>query len=139
MDGLVIVGRSPNLQVNVVHGGRGFRNSLPVFTHAFQVKFDGLSDVAFDLFDGPSSCHASWKIGDINREVLRAPFDHNSVFLTASPAIRLGSECSSECGMEIVIQMPWNGDASRLDRMLVLPMAAFRLHMPPAVTLHGLD
>src|SRR5262245_12024699 len=66
---------------SVCHGGRGFRNGLPVFKHAFDVKFDCLSNVPLDFFKRPSGCHASWKIGDISREVLPAALDHNSVFL----------------------------------------------------------
>jgi hypothetical protein len=49
------------------------------------------------------------------------------------------SECSSACRMKIVVQVPRNCNPSGFVRMLVLPMASLGFHMPPAVTLNGLD
>jgi hypothetical protein len=34
----------------------GFRDGLPVFGHALQVKFDRLADVVGDFLDGLSGC-----------------------------------------------------------------------------------
>src|ERR1035437_1842705 len=89
-----ILGRKRNFDLQ--GESAGFRDRLPVFGHALQVKFDRLPDVVRDFLDGLSGGDASWPIGDKSGHVVGPAFHNYSVLLHGLAWLGLQSRWSRD-------------------------------------------
>jgi len=99
------------------------RNSKPVFAHSFEMELDGFADLGFDLRDGCSGSHATWKVWYVGRVVAFGSLDHDGVTHMASLLhARLLQDAVLRAWCEVIARLTRNSDATGLAWVLELAM-----------------
>ena len=110
---------------DVLDLARRGRNRMPVFAHAFKMELDGLADLGFNLRDGCSGSHATWKVRYVGRVVAFGSLDHDGVTHMASLLqARLLQDAVLRARCEVIAWLARNSDATGLGWVLELAMTS---------------
>lgn len=116
------------------------RNSKPVFTHAFEMELDCFADLGFDLRDGRSGSHATWKVRYVGRVVAFGLLDHDGVTHMASLLqARLLQDAVLRARCEVIARLARDSDATGLGWVLELAMTSTGCYEMPTILLQQLE